>query len=466
MVDGGLAEQRTVPASERWFTASLGLVTLAALTIRVVYVLTLRDHLSFAGDSALYHETAQLLAQGRGFIYPETVGGIRVLTHTGQVVQQADHPPLYIVFLAVPALFGMTSVLTQLLWSCALGAGTVLVVGYLGRDVVNARVGVVAAVLAAVYPNMWIPDGSLQAETAAIFTTALTLLLAYRYLKRPSLWRLVGVGAAAGAAALARSELLLLVPFVVLPLALLTRPEPVRRQLLWFGAAALATLLVTGPWVGYNLARFRHPVFLSDQYQALLASANCDATYYGSMIGYFSIPCAAQAAAKYHPAGDQSQVALAYQKGAIHYVEGHLVRVPVVVAARLGRTLEVFRPSQGLALRELLDNVERPVATAALYAYYLLALLSVAGAILLHRRRLTVFPLIAPIVIVLLTVAVTYSNTRFRAPAEVSLVLLAAVSVDAIGVALTQRRARDRGSRSEPISKGTVPATDGTRPNH
>ena len=439
MVDGGGAEHRTTPRSERWFAIALACVVLAALAIRVVYVLTSRDGISFAGDSAFYHDGANLLARGKGFIYPQTVGGLQVLSHKGQVVQEADHPPLYIIFLAVPSLLGMTSVLTQLLWSCVLGAGTVLIVGLLGRAVLNARVGLLAAALAATYPNMWIPDGSLQAETAAMFTTALTLLLGYHYLKRPSLQRLVAVGAAAGAASLARSELLLLVPFVVLPLALLTDVLSFRRQMLWLASAALATLLVIGPWIGYNLARFRHPVFLSDQYQSLLASANCDTTYYGRLIGYFSITCAAQAATHYHAAGDQSQVALAYQQGAAHYVRGHLGRVPVVVAARLGRTLEVFRPSQGLALRELFDEVEKPVATAALYSYYLLALLAIAGALLLRRRRRPVFLLLAPIIIVVITVAVTYSNTRFRAPAEVALTVLAAVSIDTAWTRLAQR---------------------------
>ena len=453
MVDGEGAEDRNVPPSERCFKVALACVTIAALVVRLVYVLTARDGIAFAGDSAFYHDAANLLASGRGFIYPETVGNIRVVAHKGQFIQEADHPPLYIIFLAVPSLLGMTSVLTHLLWSCVLGAGTVLVVGLLGRAVLNARVGLVAGVLAAVYPNMWIPDGSLQAETLAMFMTALTLLLAYRYLERPTLRRLVAVGAAAGAAALARPELLLLVPFVVLPLAVRTNSLSFRHQMAWLASAGLATLVVISPWIGYNLTRFRHPVYLSDQYQSLLASANCDTTYYGRLIGYFSIPCAAQAAIHYHAAGDQSQVTLAFQHGAAHYVRGHLGRVPVVVAARLGRTLEVFRPSQGLGLRELLDDVEKPVAIAALYSFYVLALLAIPGAILLRRRRRPVLPLLAPIVIVLLTVAVTYSNVRFRAPADVVLVVLAAVSIDAVWAKVAHGRLGSHGSDLQPTPR-------------
>ena len=186
------------------------------------------------------------------------------------MVQAADHPPGYLAFLAIPSALGMTSSLTHLLWSCVLGTGTVVLVGLLGRAAVGPRVGLLAATIAAVYPNIWIPDGSLQAETAAMFTTALALLLAYHYLQRPSLLRLVALGAACGAASLTRSELILLVPLLVVPIALVRGPET-RRRLQWLGASVLATLVVIAPWVGYNLTRFHHPVYLSSQFEVLLA---------------------------------------------------------------------------------------------------------------------------------------------------------------------------------------------------
>ena len=76
---------------------------------------------------------------------------------------------------------------------------------------------------------MWVPDGSLMAETVAIFTTALALYWAYRYWHEPSWQKLAIVGIAAGAGALSRSELVLIVPLMVVPLAVLVPgPEPRR----------------------------------------------------------------------------------------------------------------------------------------------------------------------------------------------------------------------------------------------
>ncbi|HEY6319402.1 MAG TPA: glycosyltransferase family 39 protein, partial [Acidimicrobiia bacterium] len=302
--------------------------TVLGFAVRVAYILIDRANMTPVGDAYFYHAGANLLVHGHGFIEP-------FLYLLGQTAQAAEHPPLYLLYLAIPSSLGMTSSLTHLLWSCVLGTATVVVVGLLGRAVLGPRVGIIAAVLAALYPNLWIPDGSLEAETAAIFLTALTVLFAYHYVRRPSWWCLALVGAGCGAASLARSELILLVPLVVLPLALLTRTRGLRTQLTWLGGALLATLLVIGPWVGYNLSRFQHPVYLSSQFDALLASANCDTTYDGSLIGYFSVPCAEHYQHEYHAHGDQSEQAIAYQQAADTYIRNHKGRVPIVVAARL-----------------------------------------------------------------------------------------------------------------------------------
>jgi len=352
----------------------------------------------------------------------------------------------------------MTSQLTHLLWSCVLGAGTVIVIGVVGRTVINARVGIVAAAIAALYPNIWVPDGSLQAETMSMFLTAVVVLLAYRYLERPSLGRLASVGAVCGAAALARSELILLVPLLVVPLALVTRDIEMRQRMRWVGAAALASLLVVAPWVGYNLTRFQNPVFLSAQDGALLSSANCDTAYYGDLVGYFSQACTTEIAERHQLklSTDQSVSAIVFRDAAIDYVSDHKARVPVVVLARVGRTLGIFRPGQTRLLDEFFDRRESEVAHAALYTLYLLLALSVAGAVILRRRRVTLFPLLAGPAVAMFIVAATYANTRFRTTAEVSFAVLAAVAIDAGATRLAASRHRRSSDLDAPSRPGPV----------
>ena len=93
-------------------------------------------------------------------------------------------------------------------------------IGLLGREVGGDRVGLVAAAFAAVYPNLWVNDGLVMAETFTALFAALVLYLAYRYRRIATPLAAVGLGAACGFAALARSEMILLAPCIVLPILL------------------------------------------------------------------------------------------------------------------------------------------------------------------------------------------------------------------------------------------------------
>jgi hypothetical protein len=78
------------------------------------------------------------------------------------------------------------------------------------------------------------------------------------------------------------------------------------------------------------------------------------------------------------------------------------------------------------------ENEGRPywASIAGLAFFYPMVVLAVGGAVVLARRRVPLLPLLAPIVIATLTAAAFYGLVRFRVPAEVSLVALAAVAID------------------------------------
>jgi 4-amino-4-deoxy-L-arabinose transferase-like glycosyltransferase len=402
------------------FWRLLVLITVVGLAIRVAYVLIARRDIVVGGDAIYYHFGANLLADGHGFIVPLDLA--RGLTR-----QAADHPPLYLLWLAFPSKLGLDTPVWHMLWSCLLGAGTIVVVGLAGREISGARVGLLAAGLAAIYPNIWSHDGFLQSETMAILAASAAILLAYRYWHRPSLGRITALGAVCGAAALTRSELLLLVPFVVVPLVALTGSLDLRTKLKWLLVSGAGTAVVLAPWVGYNLTRFEHPVFLSTGYEVTLLTASCDTTYYGSLTGYWSQDCGIRTPRRF----DQSQKALAYREAAIDYVSAHKGRVPVVVLARWGRITGLFRPTQQARLDHIVEGRERWVAWSSLGMFYAIVSLAIVGAIVLGMRRVPVFPLVALPAIVLFTVTLTFATNRYRAIAEGAFVLLAAVAIDA-----------------------------------
>jgi len=409
----------------RRFALVLGAIALAGLVLRIAYVLIERRDFMFEGDAVFYHQGANLLADGRGFISPFE------LADSGREVAAADHPPLYLVWLTVPSLVGLDTELSHLVWSCLLGAATVALVGLLGREVAGARVGLFAAALAAVYPNLWWHDGALMAETMAISTATLATLLAYRYRGSPTTGRAVALGVACGLATLTRAELALLVPFVVVPLVLLRRELDFRTQLRRLAIPALAVLVTLAPWVGYNLTRFDRPVFISTGFELTLNISNCDDTYYGPFTGYLSIECARRTALRARAEGlDQSEEAVRHRRKALDYISEHTGRVPVVVAARWARIAGIYRLDQTVDLGRV-EGREPWVSRLALFTLWPMMILAAIGAVVLRRNRIPIFPLVALLAVVLVTVTLSYGAQRFRAVGEPALVVLAAVAIDA-----------------------------------
>lgn len=417
----------------RWFMWSLAGVAAIALAVRLIYILGTRQHVRFGGDAFFYHAGANLLVDGKGFIWP---------FEPHRALQTASHPPLYLIYLAIPSILGMTSQLTHLLWSALLGVGTVLIIGLAGRDIAGPRVGVIAAAIAAVYPNLWVPDGSLMAETVAMFATACVLYFSFRYWRHPKVWGLVWVGLAGSAAALSRSELVLMIPLTVIPLAVLA-PGPTRRdRFVAVVAGGGAAVLFMSPWLILNMTRFEKPEFLSTQFGALLASTDCDLVWNSNTRSYYSVECADAIRRREMPKGaDESVQDGVYRRAGIRYVQDHTDGIPRVVAARLAAIVGLYHPDVQIYLDSVIEGRGDRVARIGLYSFQGLALLSVAGAILLRRARaVPVFPFVVIPGVVLFTVAVGYASTRFRSPVEVIVCLLSAVTIDALIRLLGRRR--------------------------
>jgi 4-amino-4-deoxy-L-arabinose transferase-like glycosyltransferase len=269
------------------------------------------------------------------------------------------------------------------------------------------------------------------------------------------MWRLVWLGVACGLGALARTELLLAVPLLLVPLVLVVRGVGWQRKIVWMVAGGVAALIVIAPWVGYNMTRFNAPVTISTNAGGTLAAANCRSTYYGELIGYKDYGCALRvwiAASKREPNWkhfDEAQKDRAVQAESKRYIDAHLTRLPVVVAARWGRILSVYQPFQEVRFDKFVLKQEWSVGYSIVWTFWLFTLLAAAGVAVLHRRKVPVWPLLAFPVIVFISVGLTFAQTRYRVPAEVAMVLLAAVAVDAGFARFRSRRAVETDERGE-----------------
>jgi hypothetical protein len=103
--------------------------------------------------------------------------------------------------------------------------------------------------------------------------------------------------------------------------------------------------------------------------------------------------------------------------------------VPVVVAARVGRVWGLFRPLQ-TARFAAGEGRPRWASYLSLALYYVLVPFAIGGVFVARSRRVPIAPLLGPFVVVLLTAAIFYGPARFRVPADVSIVVLAALAFD------------------------------------
>lgn len=432
------------------------------LVVRVAFAFS-QGRRAPGGDAFYFHHQANLLADGKGFVNP--------LLYLGGDISRAaaDHPPLYSVYLAIWSLLGADSVLWHRIASAVLGTATVVLVTAAGRTLGGRRVGLLAGTAAALHPNLWLWDGRMLSESASAFTVGLFAFVVVRFLEVRSPGRLIAVGAAVGLAALARSEMALLV-LALVPMARLLPPRAAAtaRSGTRAGAgvlAALAALAVVLPWSAYNQTRFDHPVPLSTGAGLVLVSSNCDLTYSGDLIGYWSFICSVEGndSAGTTPFEDASTTDRKLREVGVDYARDNVGRLPLVAIARLGRVTGVYRPIQQTNLLKVNEGVPQWVSEISIGTWYVLAVLAVVGGRALRRARVPISGMVAPVVVVLVVAVAVYGIWRFRAPGDVAVCLLAGVGADALVRSRLERGGGDLGglmaTAAGPVEAG--PAAEG-----
>ena len=409
------------------FRVALGLIALAGFAARLLYV-DLGAIGRGPGDSEWYHLMANAVADGHGFSVPLSgfLGTAPLDDYSGPTIPTAYHPPLLPAVLSVFSKLGLTGYGAHRVIGCALGGATVAVIGLAGRRVGGAALGLVAAGLGAVYLPLIANESMLMSESLSGLTMALTILAALRYADEPSTRRAVVLGAAIAATVLTRSEaillLVLLVPFAVRRAG----ARPLRDGLV----VAAATVVLIAPWCIRNTLEFDRPVGVTTGDGATFAGANSPTTYYGDRVGAHDLGGLALDLPARERTDEAEDGARLRDKG-LRYARDHAGRVPVVMAARAGRTWTVYPFGPGEKVRYNAFSESRRVGAewATLFSGWIVMLLAIPGAVLLHRRGVWLAPFIAPIVLVTIVSMFFYGAPRFRELADVAIVILAAAAL-------------------------------------
>ena len=180
--------------------------------------------------------------------------------------------------------------------------------------------------------------------------------------------------------------------------------------------AGVVMVAVITPWTVRNWEVFHQFVPLATDSGSAIAGANCASVYYGPAIGEWKIACV-----KAYPGNEAASTARARSDG-VHYALHHLVRLPVVVAARELRVWGLYQPFQQHS-----EGRSPGAERLGLAMYYLLLVLGIYAIPRLRTLRQPAWVLLTPFVLVGITAGLIFGAVRFREPAELSLVILAAL---------------------------------------
>jgi 4-amino-4-deoxy-L-arabinose transferase-like glycosyltransferase len=406
----------------RPFALRLTALAGAGMAIRAFYTLVLAPFQLGFGDWLYYNGQANAIAAGHGFVDP-------FLALNGADAPSAAHPPLYPLLLSIVSALGGHGFRSHRAAGVLFGGASIVLIGLLARRVGGDRVGLIAAGLTAIYPIFIATDGALLAETLYTPLIAGVLLCAYRLLDDQRVrWALV-LGAVIGLAALTRSEALLLLPLLVLPVALRGGQGWLKRSV----AAGLAAFVVVLPWTIRNYSAFDRPVAISTQEGALIGGANCHRTYHGVDTGGWRAECLPPRTKKNE--AEQSDV---WRKQGIEYAAHHVGRLPAVIGVRVLKMLDFYSPRRQLMFAE---GRSRTVEAIGIGVYYLFLPLAAFGVILLRRRGDTLVVLAGPVAMAFVTSVLFYGVTRLRHAAEIVIVVLAAVAISELAGRALERRA-------------------------
>ena len=370
------------------------------------------------GRATYHHYTSWMLALGSREDWASWWGGLETF----------HREPLYPYFLAlVRAIVGRGSTLAPLLVQLALSALTPLALYALARRLWDARAGLAAAALGAVYgPFVFYAGAMLRDWTLPIVEPAMLALL-LRARERGDARSGFAAGAATGAAILLRATLAALVPLYLAWLAWNERSRPPRLARVGLAFAA-GVALALAPLVARNLAVGAPPLALQNRTAEALVESNVAGT---------------------RPIGMHVPAALA---PILAEARGDVGTVVAAIARSWDGDLAGFLELQALKLAGILDPAERAdnadwgfgvsfsPLLAALPGFGLVSALGVAGLLVATRRRADHALVLAHVALSVLGLLLVLVIGRYRLSLAAFLIVWAGGGAVALADALRARR--------------------------
>ncbi len=406
----------------------LGGIVVVAFVARLVWALYARAEPPvdwfYSGDQFSYYHYGSEIARGRGYI--------SYITGEATAYYPIGYPAilgaLYFVVLHTPIPDNL--LLATTLFHVVLGTASVALAFVVGRALASVRVGLVAAGLLAVFPNVVYQVATVQLETAFIFLVLVTLAVIVTHDWSggpPSMRRLLAFGAALGVSVLVRPFAAVLL--VGLAAAAATLRIGWRRVAVVVAVPLAVVVALSLPWTIRNAVHMDAFIPSSTNMgDTLCLDRNLDAT------GGFRF---ADHDGCVDPGLPEVPRNSGNTKKAIRFVLDHPDRelLQIVRRARFmfrddhDGIVAVQTLGGGAFLSERVVDVAEPVADWYFYAVVALAAVGIPAHAARHRRpeRLITASGFAGLLVIPLLL---WGNPRFHLPLAPFLVLSAALALD------------------------------------
>lgn len=393
-----------------------------ALATRLAFVLWFGPNgLAISSDARSYHDLAiNLVEQGRFVTDMDP-------PHRTDI-PYATRPPLTPFVLALAYfVFGPSLFVGQLLFA-AIGAASVSVLYFLGKELFSFRVALFAGILATFYPFfVFLSAVPLTENLSLLFYTYLGFSLVRLARERSFFWAGLS-GLPLGLAALNRPQILGLLALLPLWAWIVLKEESVKKRLKILAFIFGVSILLIIPWTIRNYLLFRHWIPISLQLGSVLYQGNNPfagealAGLRNGAIGWYNNPRSGDKLAGLPP--------VEADRAALHLGLAFIWENPGIFVRYALQKLLIF----GSAYDHWVHKV----------SWYLLLALSLPGFWLSVRRWRELLPLHIIIFETALIAMVFTSMPRFRAPVEPFFMLMGALALERIGLRFVRRQSYSR----------------------
>ena len=382
------------------------LVLLAALTVRIVYALTLGEDIYWE-DEFDYKALGQSLAEGRGYVAAD-----------GEPT--AFRPVGYPLLLAALNLFGVRSVPAIRMAQALLGVVAVWLVCLLAGLLTTRPFAVLAASIAAFYPYFIFMGGTLFASTWFVVTFLPAVYLFMQGERRARNGFFVMSGLLMGLSTLSVTTAALTAPASLFWL-LIKKEWSIRRVLRPAAVFTAAFFIVVSPWMVRNQRALGTASLSTNGGRNLWLGNNPAATVNsGSDI---DMPPALQARID---AADEAEADRIYKEEALAFIRSRPQRFVTLLLLK-GAALWRFDPSPTTDGYKVDQGRNRWLSVLSYVPVLLLAIIGFWRADRLQKKELLLWLLYFAVFTAVH--AVYISNVRFRLPLDQFLIIMAALSV-------------------------------------